>query len=134
MIVPTVLAPNVMGGVVGSFYLSEHTAEGDVHVIRIGGYVDFDVAPQLKKRIVQRIESGEQLLVIDLSDAGFVDSTAIGVLVGALKRLRESGGALAVVCDNENVRGIFEVVGLESVIPLHRTREDALAALPTPVA
>jgi anti-sigma B factor antagonist len=123
-----------MGGVVGSFYLSEHTAAGDVHVIRIGGYVDFDVAPQLKQRVVQRIEAGDRLLVIDLCDAGFIDSTAIGVLVGALKRLREVGGSLAVVCDNDNVRGIFEVVGLESVIPLHRTREDALAALLAPVA
>jgi anti-sigma B factor antagonist len=133
MNVPTVFTPDVMGGVVGSFYLSEHTLEGGVHVIRIGGYVDFDVAPQLKKRIVQRIESGERRLVIDLSDAGFIDSTAIGVLVGALKRLREAGGSLAVVCDNDNVRGIFEVVGLESVIPLHRTREDALSALAAPV-
>ncbi len=118
----------------GSFYLSEHTVEGDVHVIRIGGYVDFDVAPQLKKRVLERIESGCRLLVIDLSDAGFIDSTAIGVLVGALKRLREAGGSLAVICDNENVRGIFEIVGLESVIPLHRSREDALATLLSPVA
>lgn len=118
----------------GSFYLSEHAAEGDVHVIRIGGYVDFDVAPQLKKRVVQRIEAGDRLLVIDLSDAGFIDSTAIGVLVGALKRLRDAGGSLAVVCANDNVRGIFEIVGLENVIPLYSSCEDALAALLAPVA
>lgn len=118
----------------GSFYLSELDLDGDVHVIRLGGYVDFDVAPQLKKRVVQRIEAGARLLVIDLSDAGFIDSTAIGVLVGALKRLREAGGSLAVVCTSENVRGIFEIVGLENVIPLHASREDALAALLTPAA
>jgi anti-sigma B factor antagonist len=134
MNVATVLSRYVMGGVVGSFYLSEHIAEGDVHVIRIGGYVDFDVAPQLKKRVVQRIQAGDRLIVVDLSDAGFIDSTAIGVLVGALKRLREVGGSLAVVCDNDNVRGIFEIVGLESVIPLYRTREDALAMLRAPAA
>jgi anti-sigma B factor antagonist len=117
---------------VGSFYLSEHSAEEGVHIIRIGGYVDFDVAPQLKKRVVQRIEMGVRLIVIDLSDAGFIDSTAIGVLVGALKRLREAGGSLAVICANENIRGIFEIVGLESVIPLHRTREEALSSLLAP--
>jgi anti-sigma B factor antagonist len=114
---------------VGSFYLSEHAMDGDVQVIRVGGYVDFDVAPQLKKRIVQRVDAGARLIVVDLSDAGFIDSTAIGVLVGALKRLREAGGALAVVCGNDNVRGIFEIVGLENVIPLHASRENALAAL-----
>lgn len=117
----------------GSFYVSEHAAEGGVHVIRVGGYVDFDVAPQLKKRVVQRIEAGDRQLIIDLSDAGFIDSTAIGVLVGALKRLREADGSLAVICANDNVRGIFEIVGLETVIPLHDSYEAALAALLAPM-
>jgi anti-sigma B factor antagonist len=114
---------------VGSFYLSDHAADGEVHVIRVGGYVDFDVAPQLKKCIVHRIDAGDRLIVVDLSDVGFIDSTAIGVLVGVLKRLGEAGGSLAVVCANDNVRGIFEIVGLENVIPLHSSRESALAAL-----
>jgi anti-sigma B factor antagonist len=114
---------------VGSFYLSEHATEGDVCVICVGGYVDFDVAPQLKKFIVHRIQEGDRLIVVDLSEAGFIDSTAIGVLVGALKRLSEAGGFLAVVCANDNVRSIFEIVGLENVIPLHRSRDDAFAAL-----
>ena len=120
---------NVMGGVVDSFFISDHPADEDVHVIRVGGYVDFDVAPQLKKCIVHRIESGDRQLVVDLSDAGFIDSTAIGVLVGALKRLHEVGGSLAVVCASDNVRGIFDIVGLQNVIPLHSSRENAFAAL-----
>jgi anti-sigma B factor antagonist len=114
---------------VGSLYLSEHCVDGDVHFIRVGGYVDFDVAPQLKKCIMHRIDAGARMIVIDLSDTGFIDSTGIGVLVGALKRLREAGGELAVICTNENVRGIFEIVGLEHFIPLHGSRDDALAAL-----
>jgi len=114
---------------VGSFYLSDHVLDGEVRVIRVGGYVDFDVAPRLKQFIVNRIEAGDRRIVIDLSDVGFMDSTAIGVLVGVLKRLGEVGGFLAVACANDNVRGIFEVVGLESVIPLHGCRENALAAV-----
>ena len=113
----------------GSFYLSDHATEDGVCVIRVGGYIDFDVAPQLKRCIVRRLEEGSRLLVIDLTDTGFIDSTAIGVLVGVLKRLKEVGGFLAVACDNDNVRSIFEIVGLENVIPLHRSRDDALSAL-----
>jgi anti-sigma B factor antagonist len=112
---------------VTSFFISEHVTDQDVRVIRVGGYVDFDVAPQLKKCIVHRIDTGDRQVVVDLSDAGFIDSTAIGVLVGALKRLNEVGGSLAVVCANENVRGIFDIVGLQNVIPLHSTRENAIA-------
>jgi anti-sigma B factor antagonist len=114
---------------VSFFYLSDHTTREEVCVIGVGGYVDFHVAPQLKKRLSRRIEDGDRQIVVDLSEAGFIDSTAIGVLVGACKRLSEMGGVLSVVCANDNVRGIFEIVGLENVIPLHHTREDALAVL-----
>ena len=113
----------------GSFYLSDHATEGGARFIRVGGYLDFDVAPQFKKCVVRRIEEGDRLVVIDLSDVGFIDSTAIGVLVGALKRLKEVGGSLGVVCANDNVRNIFEMVGLENVIPLYHSRDDAVAAL-----
>jgi anti-sigma B factor antagonist len=112
----------------GSFYLSEYATNGSAHVIRVGGYVDFAVSPQLKSCLVRRIEAGDRMIVVELPDAGFIDSTAIGVLVGALKRLREVGGSLAVVCDNDNVRSIFEIVGLEKVVPLYSSRDDALAA------
>ena len=79
----------------GSFYLSDHAIEDGARLIRVGGYLDFDLAPQFKKCVVRRIEEGDRLIIIDLSDVGFIDSTAIGVLVGALKRLREVGGSLA---------------------------------------
>jgi anti-sigma B factor antagonist len=114
---------------VGAFYLSDHATEGDVHVIRVGGYIDFDVAPRVRECLVDRIVAGDRLIIVDLSDVGFIDSTTIGVLIGALKRLREVGGSLALVSTNGNVRGIFEIVGLESFIPLHSSRDDALAAL-----
>lgn len=111
-----------------NFEIVEAVVDG-VRVFRVAGDVDFSVAPQLKKQITARIEAGDRRLVVDLTAAGFVDSTAIGVLVGALKRLSEQGGSLAVVCDNDNVRTIFEVVGLENVIPLHRSHADAIAEL-----
>jgi anti-sigma B factor antagonist len=111
--------------------ITEHVVAGDVHVFQLSGDVDFDVAPELKRRIIHRIDAGDRRLVLDLTGAGFVDSTAIGVIVGALRRLNMLGGSLAVVCDNEAVRGIFEIVGLENVFPLHRSEEDALADLAT---
>jgi anti-sigma B factor antagonist len=114
---------------VSSFYVSEHAMEGDVCVIRVGGYVDFDAAPQFKRCLVHRIEQGDRVIVVDLSEAGFIDSTAIGVLVGALRRLREVGGSLSVVCVDEDVRGIFEIVGLDSLIPMYRSPDEAVAAL-----
>lgn len=112
-----------------AFAIKEDVDSGGVRTFRVSGDVDFSVAPELKRRIVGCIEAGDRRIVVDLTATGFVDSTAIGVLVGALKRLHDQDGSLAVVCDNEDVRNIFSVVGLENVIPLHRSHQDALALL-----
>jgi anti-sigma B factor antagonist len=114
------------------FQISAETASGGVHVLVVSGSIDFDAAPRLKSSIRSRLDEGGRHMVIDLSEADFIDSTAIGVLVATLKRLREEGGSLAVVCERANVRNIFEIVGLDDVIPLHRSRDDALRALAQP--
>ena len=72
-----------------AFSITQQAVDDDVHVIAVTGYLDFDAAPRLKRCIVDCIEAGGRRLVVDLSDAGFIDSTGIGVLAGALKRLRE---------------------------------------------
>ena len=111
------------------FYIGEEEIDGGVQVIRVGGDLDFNAAPQLKETIGRRIAGGGRQLIIDLSDAAFIDSTGIGVIAGGLERATESGGTLAVVCDEPNVIRIFEVVGLDGLIPLHRSREDAVSSL-----
>ena len=110
------------------FFMREDSSD-DIAVIAADGYIDFDAAPALKQNIVHQIDAGSRHLVIDLSAAEFIDSTAIGVLVGALKRLQESNGSLAVVCTNENICYIFDIAGLGDMIPLHRSRDDALSSL-----
>lgn len=101
----------------------------DVAIVTVDGTIDFDAAPPLKQNIIQQIDDGACHLLLDLSGADFIDSTAIGVLVGALKRVQALSGSLAVVCTNENIRNVFEVVGLADVIPLHRSLDDARIAL-----
>ena len=83
---------------------------------------DFDFIREL-------IESGKKQIVVDLSKATFIDSTTLGVLVGGVKRLRPAGGALALVCTDENITKIFEITGLDRVFPIHSSREEALDAV-----
>jgi anti-sigma B factor antagonist len=118
-----------------SFYISDDVTATDlggenVAVLVAGGEIDYEASPQLKEHIVSQIKSGRRRLVLDLSSATFIDSTAIGVLVGAVTKLDEAGGgSLAVVCEHEKVLQIFEMVGLDSLIALHRSRAEALSAL-----
>jgi anti-sigma B factor antagonist len=109
----------------------DDVGRSDVALLAMGGEIDYDASPRLKKSIADHIKAGRRRLVLDISAATFIDSTAIGVLVGAVARLREAGGSLAVVCadENESVLRIFQITGVESMIELYRTREEALSAL-----
>jgi anti-sigma B factor antagonist len=124
----------------GFFYISDDgTVDGaqhgnDVVVLVAGGEIDYSASPQLSERLSERIDSGITRVVLDLSTVTFIDSTAIGALVSAATRLRERGGAtLAVVCPEENrqIVRIFEIAGVDSVIAMHGSREDAIAELAT---
>lgn len=114
---------------VSFFYISEQVLDDGVEVIAVGGEVDFEVSPQLRQQIVSRVDAGRRQLLIDLSEATFIDSTAIGVLVAGHKRLDEVGGTLVVVCFDENVRKVFEIVGLEDVLSIYNSRDVAVSAL-----
>ncbi len=114
-----------------SFSVTEETIDGGVQVVGVAGYVDFDAAPELKRAIVRLMDDGHRHFIVDLSQAGFIDSTGIGVLVGALKRLRDAGGSLVVVCPSEDMLKLFRVIGLEDVVPIYRSREHAIGAFAT---
>jgi anti-sigma B factor antagonist len=117
-----------------AFYISDETVDeaivGGVGVFAAGGEVDYAASPLLHEHIARQINAGARGLVIDLSRATFIDSTAIGVLMAAVRSLHEAcGGTLAVVCVDENVLKILEISGLQAAIAVYRTREEALSAL-----
>ncbi len=112
-----------------SFYIGDDVTCDEVVVLVVGGEIDYDASPQLKERILAHIRANRRRLVLDLSWATFIDSTAIGVLVGAATRLREAGGEpLAVVCTHEKVLQVFEISGLDGVVALYSSRDEALSA------
>ncbi len=111
------------------FSIIEQGSEAGHYVIAVRGEIDLFTAPELKKVLTDAIEGGELRLVIDLSEVSFLDSTALGVLIGAVKRLRSRGGALALVNTDASIAKTFEITGLDQIFTILPTREEALAAL-----
>jgi anti-sigma B factor antagonist len=105
------------------FRIEERTG-GNVPVIAVGGEIDVATAPQLREYLHRIISQGHPTVVLDLLGVSFLDSTALGVLVGALKRCRELGGDLHVVVADPRIMKIFEITGLTKVFPI----ADSLAA------
>jgi anti-sigma B factor antagonist len=85
----------------------------DRPLVVVGGELDLATAPALRDRLLAVIDDGAVGITLDLRDVSFVDSSGLGVLVGAHKRLREAtGGSLTVVGPQDAVRKVFDITGL----------------------
>jgi anti-anti-sigma factor len=102
-----------------------------VRAISVQGELDLSTAPDLEGPLDAALDNDEGSLLIDLSACEFIDSTGIALIVRAWQRLAASdnGRALAVCSDNDQVRRVLEITGLELSIPVHATRQEALAAI-----
>ncbi len=95
-------------------------------VLSIGGDLDVLGAPDLRQAVVAAVAGGSRLLVLDLSELDFVDSFGIGAVVGALKRLRQRGGDLALVCPSPRIRRVFEICDLDRILAMHDSMDSLL--------
>jgi anti-sigma B factor antagonist len=105
--------------------------EHGIRVVSVRGELDLSTAPELEGPLDQVLESGSGSVLIDLTSCEFIDSTGIALIVRAWQRLDsgENGRALVICCQNDQVRRVLEITGLELSIPVHGSRNDALAAL-----
>ncbi len=101
--------------------------EGSVTVIDVGGELDIETAPELRSRLVEIIAEGEIELVLDFTSVTFLDSTALGVLISARRRVHTLGGFIDVVTDKAHLVKIFHITGLDKVFSLYPTVAQALA-------
>lgn len=96
-------------------------------IIAVAGELDVVSAPQVRSAVMRALSDGVSDLVLDLGRVEFIDSFGLGVLVGALKRVRAADGRLKLVVTEARVQALFKLTGLESVFDLVDTVDAALA-------
>jgi anti-sigma B factor antagonist len=121
--------------------VSTRSADGFV-VVTVAGDVDISTSPDLRSALAQANAAeasavkadgaGARAIVVDLSDVSFVDSTALGVLVGAYTAARNNGGRFAIVNDYEAVLKVLRITALHDVLGVHPTLDAAIAAVTQP--
>src|SRR6266480_6048675 len=120
------LSPSELGDRSGpgsnAFAIIEQRPDERTAVISIAGELDLSTAPQLKWRLVDALEAGLGGIVVDLGDVTFMDSTALGVLVGVRRGL-DVGARLGIVCTDANVLNVFRMSGLDAAFAIFRTRD-----------
>ena len=97
-------------------------------VLAVGGEVDVATAPRLREQLIGLVNQGSHRIVVDLTAVDFLDSTGLGVRVGALKRVRTHDGDLSLVCDEPRILKVFEITGLTKVFAMYADVDQAVAA------
>ncbi|MET7422144.1 STAS domain-containing protein [Dactylosporangium sp. NPDC005555] len=91
----------------------------DRTVVAVNGNLDVATAGELRESLHHAIGDAGTSLIVDLTGVWFLDSTALGVLVGVHKRLLERGGGLQLVCPRDGLLRIFRLTGLDRVFAIH---------------
>ena len=97
-------------------------------VVTVSGDLDLHSAPVLRGRLAALTDASIGHIVLDLSEATFLDSMALGVILAAQKRLAAARGRLDLVVETPEIRRIFEITMLDQVFELHDTRAAAIDA------
>jgi anti-sigma B factor antagonist len=98
-----------------------------VAIVVAAGELDAYVVPDLASAFAEA--HGARSVIADLERVSFMDSSALGHVVRAAHELEESGAELRFVLPNGAARRIFEITGLDRVLPIAESRRAALADL-----
>jgi anti-sigma B factor antagonist len=105
--------------------------ERDVAIVEVAGDIDLTTVAELRERLFALADAG-QPLIIDLNQVTFIDSTGLGVLIGAARRVDGHGGTLHAVCSQPQPRKLLWMTGVDRRIPLSATVDEALTLQATP--
>jgi anti-sigma B factor antagonist len=106
--------------------VEDRPRDGRTAVVAVDGELDLATAPDLKRTLCELLGNGRSRLVLDLSQASFVDSTALSVLVGVHRRLAPDE-RLAIAGAHERVLDVLERSGLAATLRVFPTIHAALA-------
>lgn len=94
--------------------LAVHTLrQDDTCLVRVEGEVDVSNAAELRSALDAVLDDALRTVEVDLSAVPYIDSTGIGVLVGAQHRAAEAGSSFAVVHPQRNVARVLGLLGVD---------------------
>jgi anti-sigma B factor antagonist len=87
-------------------------------VVAVRGEIDVATSPALREELYAIIDGGARAVVVDLSGLGFIDSSGLGVLVAALKHMRERDGELVLAGLAQPALRVFEITDLTNLFTI----------------
>jgi anti-sigma B factor antagonist len=110
-------------------YDVRHYSRDGIEVIVPPAEFDVYSAPRVRELVISAAGEGLHSLVFDLTEVTFVDPPGLGVMVGALKRCRQHSGKCAAASTQEYVLKVLRLTGLDKVLPVCASVDEAVKAI-----
>ena len=94
---------------------------GDTATVALRGELDVATAPTLREHVVRLISEGRTTIVFDCTGLDFIDSTGLGVLIGARARCLAANGSVALTGVKPALQRLLVVTGIDGLFPQHTT-------------
>jgi len=101
----------------------------EAYMIGLAGEFDLYTGPHFERALLEALGQGASEVVVDLTNVSFIDSTTIGILMRARKRLIALNGRLVLVCTDENILKLLHTTTLDRMFEVYSTRDQAMRAL-----
>jgi anti-sigma B factor antagonist len=103
---------------------------GGVAVVSVGGEIDLSTAPAFEAAIAGALDDDPPILVIDVSEVSFMASVGLRILAATHEKIGKSAH-IAIVANTPATSRPLELTGLDKVLALYPTLDDALTAVGT---
>jgi anti-sigma B factor antagonist len=94
---------------------------GETLVFKLRGSLDLATAPTIRAALGDAAEKGSHKLIVDLTQLEFLDSTGLGVLIGAHRRAAEHGGSFRLVIKDGPISRLLNITGLIRVLAVYHS-------------
>ncbi|MFZ0032535.1 MAG: STAS domain-containing protein [Candidatus Cybelea sp.] len=98
---------------------------GETLILKLRGSLDLATAPTIRAALGEATEKGNQGLIVDLTQLEFLDSTGLGVLIGAHRRAAERGGSFRLIVKDGPISRLLNITGLIGVFAVFHSLADA---------
>jgi anti-anti-sigma factor len=113
------------------FEINSGPGPADVYVVHVTGEVDMSHEEELRGELRNAVAAGAKGIVVDLTECEFIDSSGVRTLLLSREAQHTDDGTehLAVAASSEQILRILSVMGIDRVIPIHPTVEEAASAI-----
>ncbi|MCL2689609.1 MAG: STAS domain-containing protein [Chitinispirillia bacterium] len=100
---------------------------GNVCILSLSGVMNYPAGSMYFKKNMFLALSESKRILLDFKELAFFDSLSIGSILRLSRLLTDNGGSLRICNANQVIKGIFESLGIDSIVPFFDTREEALS-------